>query len=79
MKCDGRITVTVSDDKQADDIMRLFRTEDSELANGRSAYHLEKNGHSIDFIVKATDSTAMRTALNAITKVLTVYEKMDLH
>ncbi|MFW5865692.1 MAG: KEOPS complex subunit Pcc1 [Nanoarchaeota archaeon] len=79
MKCDGRITVTVSDDQQADNLMQLFLTEDFEFANGRSAYHVDKNGHSIDFIVKATDSTALRTALNAITKVLTVYEKMDLH
>ncbi|MFW6378605.1 MAG: KEOPS complex subunit Pcc1 [Nanoarchaeota archaeon] len=77
MRLEGTITVTVSDDKQADDIKRLFQTEDSELANGRSAYRIERKDSSLDFIVTANDPTAMRAALNAITKVLAVYEKME--
>lgn len=59
------------------ELAKLFSFEDKEFSNGRAKYDLivdEKTG-SLKFEVSAEDSVALRSVLNTITKIITVYEK----
>ncbi|HIG98015.1 TPA: hypothetical protein HA231_01150 [Candidatus Woesearchaeota archaeon] len=55
-------------------IMKVFEPEDKEI-NGKATYTMNKTPEGVAFTVTANDSTGLRTALNSITKVLTVIEK----
>ena len=43
----------------------------------RSNFTITKNKDHVLFNIKAEDSVALRATLNSITKLLTVYEKME--
>ena len=64
-------TIIVS--KDVDAIEKLFIPEDKEL--NRSSYSITKNKRQLIFDIHAEDATALKTAFNTITKVLTVWEK----
>jgi len=54
-------------------IEKLFVPEDKEL--NRAKYTLTRVGKQLIFDIRADDATALKTAFNTITKVLTVWEK----
>jgi tRNA threonylcarbamoyladenosine modification (KEOPS) complex Pcc1 subunit len=64
-------TIVVSEDIDA--IEKLFIPEDKEL--NRSKYSISKNKKQLIFNIEAADATALKTAFNTITKVLSVWEK----
>jgi len=59
--------------KDIDAIEKLFIPEDKEL--NRATYTITKNKKQLIFNIHAEDATALKTAFNTITKVLTVWEK----
>jgi len=62
-------------DKDICDIERLFASEEKEFDNKRASYEVKKEKDRLIFSVSAKDSSALRAALNSITKMLIVYEK----
>jgi tRNA threonylcarbamoyladenosine modification (KEOPS) complex Pcc1 subunit len=66
-----RSTIIVNED--IDDIEKLFIPEDKEL--NRSTYTITRDKKHLLFEITAEDATALKTAFNTITKVLTVWEK----
>jgi tRNA threonylcarbamoyladenosine modification (KEOPS) complex Pcc1 subunit len=64
---------TIIVNKDIDAIEKLFIPEDKEL--NRSTYSITKNKKQLIFKIDAQDATALKTAFNTITKVLTVWEK----
>ena len=59
----------------ADLIQKVFTAEDTQIKD-KASYRIKKSKNNIVFTVGAEDSTGLRTALNSITKVLTVIEKV---
>jgi tRNA threonylcarbamoyladenosine modification (KEOPS) complex Pcc1 subunit len=59
--------------KDIDQIYKLFASEDREL--NRSRYSITKSKKELVFNIDADDATALKTAFNMITKVLSVWEK----
>ena len=57
------------------EIEKLFSFEDKEFQNQRAKYTTKKEKNTLTFLVEAKDSTALRSVLNTITKLLSVYEK----
>ena len=57
------------------EIEKLFSFEDKEFQNQRAKYTTKKEKDTLTFLVEAKDSTALRSVLNTITKLLSVYEK----
>jgi tRNA threonylcarbamoyladenosine modification (KEOPS) complex Pcc1 subunit len=68
-----RADITV--EKDVRDIERLFASEEKEFDNKRASYKIKKGKDGLVFSVSAKDSSALRAALNSITKMLIVYEK----
>jgi tRNA threonylcarbamoyladenosine modification (KEOPS) complex Pcc1 subunit len=66
--------VTIEIKKDPETIQKLFLTEVSERQ--RSKFTISKKKNSIQFEVKAKDATALKSTLNNITELLTVYEKL---
>ncbi len=65
--------ITVKGD--TDLIKKVFAAEDTQIKD-KASYKIKKNPAGIAFAVEAEDSIGLRTALNSITKVLTVIEKV---
>lgn len=53
----------------------LFAAEDHDI--GRASYTYRKEEDELVFTIRADDAVAMRTILNAITKLLSIWEKSD--
>ncbi|MFH1181553.1 MAG: KEOPS complex subunit Pcc1 [Candidatus Woesearchaeota archaeon] len=66
-------SATITSDNP-DLVIKCFSCEDKSI-QGRAEYSIAKKGEKAVFEIKAEDSTALRTALNSITKLLTVIEK----
>jgi tRNA threonylcarbamoyladenosine modification (KEOPS) complex Pcc1 subunit len=58
------------------EIENLFK--DFQESTDRLNISILKNKNKFVFDIKANDSVALRSVLNSITKLFTVYEKMDL-
>ncbi|MBW3003378.1 hypothetical protein KY328_00850 [Candidatus Woesearchaeota archaeon] len=56
-------------------ISKAFMVEKGKFA--RSGFDIEKQSDSVRFVVVAEDPTALRATLNSITKLLTVFEKVQ--
>ena len=56
-------------------ISKVFASEDREIKD-KASYKIKKSRDGVAFAVEAEESIGLRTALNSITKVLTVIEKM---
>ena len=56
-------------------ISKVFASEDREIKD-KASYKIKRSRDGVTFIVEAEDSIGLRTALNSITKILTVIEKM---
>ncbi len=65
-----KATVSVAHDKR---ILDIFAAEDHDI--GRASYTIHEEGDEILFRVQANDAVAMRIILNAITKLLSTWEK----
>jgi len=59
----------------AKDLEKLFSLEDKEFPNKRASYKTKLTKKGLEFDIVATDSVALRSVLNTITKIITVYEK----
>ncbi len=60
-----------------DIIFKAFQTEAKNLKTERSGYTIKKLKDCVEFHINAQDSVALRATLNSITKLFTVYEKID--
>jgi tRNA threonylcarbamoyladenosine modification (KEOPS) complex Pcc1 subunit len=58
-------------------IYKCFISESKSLKTDRSNYTIKKYKDYVEFDIKAKDSIALRATLNSITKLLTVYEKIE--
>ncbi len=56
-------------------ISKVFAAEDRKIKD-KASYKIRKSRNGTTFAVDAEDSTGLRTALNSITKILTVIEKV---
>lgn len=72
MKILANITVY---DKNPDKILKVFQPEISK--GKRSGFEIVKEKDNIEFLIESKDSVALRATLNSITKLLTVYEKVE--
>jgi tRNA threonylcarbamoyladenosine modification (KEOPS) complex Pcc1 subunit len=63
--------------KNIDKLHKIFKVEETESINNRASWTLSKSNDELIFNVQAKDSVALRAVLNSITKLLTVYEKME--
>jgi tRNA threonylcarbamoyladenosine modification (KEOPS) complex Pcc1 subunit len=68
-------TITVSGEK-AEQLQTLFATEDTEFQN-RASYKIIRKKDDVCFEIHALDPTALRAALNAITKTLIIWQKTN--
>lgn len=57
------------------DLFDIFEPELKSF-NDRSSYTIGIEGNKITFNIIAKDSVSLRSTLNSITKLLTVYEKL---
>lgn len=67
-----RATVLCEDKDR--NIERCFGAEDRKI-KGKAEYSVGRQGKNVVFRIRADDSVALRTAMNSITKMLTVIEK----
>lgn len=58
------------------DVLKIFEPEILDFKNERSSYIIQEDKNCIKFIIQAKDSVSLRATLNAITKLLTVYERL---
>ena len=73
---DYSATITVFHEPEK--LLQALNPELSRMAVAdRSILKVKQNKQSIEFIINAKDSTALRAVLNSITKLLTVYEKVN--
>lgn len=56
-------------------ILDIFKQEDKDI--GRASYTIEHDESTITFHITAQDATSMRTVFNAITKLLSIWEKSE--
>ena len=66
-------TIIVKGDSEL--ISKVFASEDRKIKD-KASYKTRKSRDGVVFETEAEDSIGLRTALNSITKVLTVIEKM---
>lgn len=64
--------LTIDYDKR---ILDIFEQEDKDI--GRASYSISHDKKAIVFDIVAQDATSMRTVFNAITKLLSIWEKSD--
>lgn len=65
-------TITCARDAR---LLELFAPEDKDF--GRASYTVSEDGDSTVFRVRADDAVALRAALNAITKLLSLWERSE--
>jgi tRNA threonylcarbamoyladenosine modification (KEOPS) complex Pcc1 subunit len=68
-----KATVNVNGDSEL--IKKVFASEDKQIKE-KTSYTIKKTSSGVSFVVEAADSVGLRTALNSITKLLTVIEKI---
>lgn len=56
-------------------LIKCFKPEEGKQK--RSTYKTKKEKDHVLFEIKAEDSTALRSIMNSITKLLTIYEKFE--
>ena len=75
LKDDAAYEATITVKGHSSLIQKVFAAEDTAIKE-KASYKLEKTPEGIVFAVHAEDSIGLRTALNSITKVLAVIEKV---
>ena len=64
--------------KDPENIFQLFEAETNRIIKDRASWNLKKKKDHLLIEIKAKDSTALKSILNSMTKILTVYEKMEI-
>jgi len=59
------------------DLAKCFSPELRSMKHDRSTFRLEEHEDHVTFHVEAKDATAFRATLNSISKLITVYERMQ--
>ena len=62
--------------KKPKELLKIFQPELKNSINDRSNYKIQEKKDSLNFIIFAKDSVSLRSVLNSITKLLTIYEKL---
>lgn len=57
------------------DLFKVFSLEDKEFGSDRASYDVSFSKDILSINIVAKDSVALRSVLNTITKIITVYEK----
>ena len=57
------------------DLHKIFLVEDKDFGSDRASYDVEFSNNKLKIKVKAKDSSALRSVLNTVTKIITAYEK----
>jgi tRNA threonylcarbamoyladenosine modification (KEOPS) complex Pcc1 subunit len=57
------------------DLFKIFFLEDKDFGSDRASYDVTFEDNILKINVLAKDSVALRSVLNTITKIITVYEK----
>ena len=70
-------SATIRVSKNPDLILKSFQAEAKNLKTERSSYTVRRLKDCVEFNIKAEDSVALRATLNSITKLFTVYEKIE--
>ncbi len=70
-----KYTAVIKANGNVEKIYKCFLSEIKK--EDRSEVKIEKYKDYVEFKVSATDSVALRASLNSITKLLTVYEKIE--
>ena len=73
MKLEAKIIIT----ENVDAIAKLFAPEKKHFNRKRSTVTIKKNKNTLTFVIKATDSVALRATTNGITKLLTTFEQAE--
>jgi tRNA threonylcarbamoyladenosine modification (KEOPS) complex Pcc1 subunit len=73
MECHATFTVKTTDQ---DKLKAVFAAEDKALSNDRASYTLQVTTEGITVDVVGKDAVAFRAMVNAVSKVLAIYEKM---
>lgn len=68
-------TITVRDDVLH--LEKLFSFEEKQFQNKRAKYSTKLENDKLMFLIEAQDSTALRSVLNTITKLLSIHEKTN--
>lgn len=71
MKLNAEIVVK----ENINDIEKLFCAEEKNFKNQRAGYKIQKSRNKLVFKITAKDSSALRAALNSVTKLINVYEQ----
>lgn len=69
------LNATITVNQNSSDLKEIFLLEDKTFQNNRASYKVEKIKDKLVFNIQAKDSVALRSVLNTITKIITVYEK----
>jgi len=64
--------ITIED---SGDLYKIFLLEDKEFGNDRAKYDVSFNEGILSINVSAKDVVALRSVLNTVTKIITIYEK----
>lgn len=64
--------IIVNNDKK---LLKCFENEQGN--EDRSKFEIREDGEKLKFLVEAQDSVALRATLNSITKLFTIYEKIE--
>lgn len=57
------------------ELYKIFSVEDKDFGSDRASYDISLEKNVLTINVKAKDSVALRSVLNTVTKIITVYEK----
>ncbi|MCF7872260.1 CTAG/PCC1 family protein [Candidatus Woesearchaeota archaeon] len=66
--------ITVPQNKE---LLKAFSLEEKIFPNGRAKYEIKQEKNKLKFNIQAKDSTALRSIINTITKLITIQEKTD--
>lgn len=72
------LSATISVKDELCELGKLFSFEDKEFQNDRAKYFVRREEDCLVFVIEARDSSALRSVLNTITKLLSVYEKTGM-
>ena len=57
------------------DLHKIFSVEDKDFGSDRAGYDVEFRNNKLKIDVWGKDSSALRSVLNTVTKIITAYEK----
>ncbi len=71
------ISATITVTEGALQLEKVFSFEDKQFQNKRAKYTTKLEDNKLTFLIEAQDSTALRSVLNTISKLLSVHEKTN--